>query len=180
MGSEPEHRAGGKPAALRSVLVAAAPSRLLGLRFPTPSFSRRTPGPRDHRALGGGQKDIGPPRTLRQGGCCFSREPEHRAGGISTALRYVAAAAAPPRPLGPRFPTPSFSRRTPRPRDHRALAGGPKDIGPPRTLRQGGCCFSREPEHRSSRKPTALRSAPWQRHHRGSWAPAFAGETNGE
>src|SRR5690625_7512480 len=30
-----------------------------------------------------------------------------------------------------------------------------------------------EPEHRAGGKPTALRSVPWQRHHRGSWAPAF-------
>src|SRR5690625_1193146 len=39
--------------------------------------------------------------------------------------------------------------------------------------------FSRKPEHYASREPAALRSAPWQRHHRGSWAPAFAGETKG-
>src|SRR5690625_5026567 len=31
-----------------------------------------------------------------------------------------------------------------------------------------------------ARKLTALRPVPWQRRHRGSWAPAFAGETKGE
>src|SRR5690625_5665023 len=30
-----------------------------------------------------------------------------------------------------------------------------------------------------ARKLTALRPVPWQRRHRGSWAPAFAGETKG-
>src|SRR5690625_7986030 len=37
--------------------------------------------------------------------------------------------------------------------------------------------MGREPEHRAGGKPAALRSVPWQRRHRGSWAPAFAGET---
>src|SRR5690625_2501239 len=41
--------------------VTAAPLRLLGLSLFYPSFSRRTPGPRDHGALGGSQKDIKPP-----------------------------------------------------------------------------------------------------------------------
>src|SRR5690625_1011192 len=47
--------------------VATAPPRLLGLSLSCPSFSRRTPGPRDHRALDGDQKDIGPPRAPRYG-----------------------------------------------------------------------------------------------------------------
>src|SRR5690625_7208623 len=34
------------------------------------SFSRRRPGPRDHRALDGSQKDIKPPQPPRHGGCC--------------------------------------------------------------------------------------------------------------
>src|SRR5690625_3845110 len=38
--------------------------------------------------------------------------------------------------------------------------------------------FSRAPGHRAGRRPAALRSVLWQRHHYGSWAPAFAGETN--
>src|SRR5690625_4610561 len=60
--------------------VIAAQPWLLGPRFPTPSFSRRTPGPRDHQALGGDQKDIGPPRVPRQG--VPSRELEPRALGL--------------------------------------------------------------------------------------------------
>src|SRR5690625_4285382 len=63
------------------------------------------------------------------------------------------------------------------PRDHGALDGNQKDIGPPRALRHGGCCSSRELKHRAGGMPTALGSVLWQRHHRGSWAPAFAGET---
>src|SRR5690625_4176703 len=39
--------------------------------------------------------------------------------------------------------------------------------------------FSRAPGHRAGRRPAALRSVLWQRHHYGSWAPAFAGETKG-
>src|SRR5690625_6249473 len=42
-----------------------------------------------------------------------------------------------------------------------------------------GAVFSRAPGHRAGRRPAALRSVLWQRHHRGSWAPAFAGETKG-
>src|SRR5690625_602814 len=33
--------------------------------------------------------------------------------------------------------------------------------------------FSRAPGHRAGRRPAALRSVLWQRHHYGSWAPAF-------
>src|SRR5690625_7920304 len=43
----------------------------------------------------------------------------------------------------------------------------------------GGAFFLKEPEHRAGGRPAALRSVPWQRHHRGPWAPAFAGKTKG-
>src|SRR5690625_7267698 len=36
-----------------------------------------------------------------------------------------------------------------------------------------GAVFSRELEHRASRKSAAMRFALWQRRYRGSWAPAF-------
>src|SRR5690625_4338654 len=92
-----EHRAGGISAALRSVpwqrphRGSWAPAfagetresaagtekawrkserreRGLVWRRSLSSFSRRTPGSRDHGALGGGQKDIEPPRSPRHGG----------------------------------------------------------------------------------------------------------------
>src|SRR5690625_3682047 len=37
-----------------------------------------------------------------------------------------------------------------------------------------------EPEHRAGGEAAALRVAPWQRLHHGSWASACAGETKGE
>src|SRR5690625_3033717 len=39
--------------------------------------------------------------------------------------------------------------------------------------------MGRAPDHDAVRNSAALRSVPWQRRHRGSWAPAFAGETKG-
>src|SRR5690625_3065 len=68
-----------------------------------PSFSRRTPGPRDHGALGGSQKDIRPPRFPQHGACCsFKKSQASCRRNIRCAeVRFVAA--APPRLLGPRF-----------------------------------------------------------------------------
>src|SRR5690625_7856301 len=88
--------------------------------------------------------------------------------------------AATPRFLSLSLSYPSFSRRTPGPRDRRALDGNQKDIEPPRAPRHGGCCSSRELKHRAGGISAALRSALWQRHHRGSWALAFAVETSEE
>src|SRR5690625_3456612 len=86
--------------------------------------------------------------------------------------------AATPRFLGPRF------------RGGNERGGNPS-IAPPETpLRYGplhdsghtavprpplsrGKRTGREPEHPAGGEPAALRSVPWQRHHRGSWAPAF-------
>src|SRR5690625_7938859 len=83
--------------------VTAAPPRLLGLSLFYPSFSRRTPGPRDHGALGGSQKDIGPPRFPQHGACCsFKKSQASCRRNIRCAeVRFVAAAT--PRLLGPRF-----------------------------------------------------------------------------
>jgi len=178
----PKHCAGGTLTALRSIPVAAAPLRLLGLSLSYPSSSRRTPGPRDHRALDGNQKDIEPPQPPRHGGCFLSRAPKHRAGGISTALRSIPVTAAPSRLLGPRFrggnegrarrnrknaegpiwrrTLSSSSQRTPGPRDHRALDGNQEDIEPPQPPRHGGYFLSRALKHRAGGKLTALRSAP--------------------
>src|SRR5690625_3778415 len=119
--------------------VAAAPSWLLGPRFPTRSVGRRTPGPRGHRALDGGQKDIDQPRPPHDGWCWRFK----RAGASFRSIVHCAGvrsvAAAPSWLLGPRFPTPTFSRRTPGPRGNRALDGGQKDIDPPRPPQHGGC-----------------------------------------
>src|SRR5690625_7408902 len=91
--------------------------------------------------------------------CAFlSRALKHRAGGISTALRSIPVAAAPPRFLGPRFrggnegrarrnrknaegpiwrrALSSSSRRKPGHRDHRDLDGNHEDIEPPLTTLQ--------------------------------------------
>src|SRR5690625_306121 len=202
-----------------------------------PSFSQRTPGPRNHGPLGGSQKDIGSPKTLRQGVRRFLKNPAHCTDGTLAALRSApwqrhhrgswvpafllfvfpanagtqgprssgrqpkghratkgsaarsaeafkelctlyrwntccaevrSVAAAPPRFLGPRFPTLRFpgERRDPgttelwtatkRTSDHQGLCS------------TEGAVFSREPKHRAGGKPAALRSAPWQRRHRGS------------
>src|SRR5690625_2890312 len=60
----------------------------------------------------------------------------------------------------------------------RSMAAAPlRRLGP--RFREGNE-WTHEPEHRTGGKPIALRSAPWQRPHRCSKAPAVAGETNEE
>src|SRR5690625_3651003 len=144
-----------------------------------PSFSRRKPGPRDHGALDGNQKDIGPPRALRHGGCCFSRELKHRAGGVPTALRSVLWQLDHRGPWTPAFLPLVFPAK--------AGTQGPRSTGrQPKGHRAArGLCgtesaiFLKPLGHRAGGSSTALRSALWLLDHRGSWAPAFAGETNG-
>jgi len=83
--------------------VAAAPSRPLGLSLSYPSFSRRTPGSRDHGALDGNQKDIGPPRALRHGGCFLFKRTRASCRRSAQCAEVRSVAAAPSRLLGPRF-----------------------------------------------------------------------------
>gem|GEM_PF-5355249 len=176
--------------------MAAAPSWLLGPRFrggnegerrahsnsmrrSLSSFSRRTPGSRDHRALDGDQKDIKPPQPPRHGGCWFSKEPEHRVVGKPAALRSAPWQRRHRGSWAPAFLPPRF------PGERRDPGATELWMAAKRTLTHHGlrstegAGFSRAPGHPAGGKPTALRSAPWQRLHRGSWAPAFAGETKG-
>src|SRR5690625_284242 len=111
--------------------VAAGPPRPLDPRFPTPRFpgEGRDPGTTEHWTA--------TKRTSSRQGLCgtegafFLKEPEHRAGEVPSALRSVLWQRGHRGPWASRFPTPSFSRRTPGPRDHGALDGGQKDIGAP-------------------------------------------------
>src|SRR5690625_32238 len=83
--------------------MTAATPRFLSLSLSYPSFSRRTPGSRDHRALDGNQKDIEPPRAPRHGGCWLFKKARApcRRNTRCAEVRFVAT--APPRFLGPRF-----------------------------------------------------------------------------
>src|SRR5690625_5676617 len=125
------------------------------------SFSRRKPGSRDHGALVGNQKDIEPPWPPWHGACCFFKSAWASCRQKARCAEVRAVAAAPLRLLGPRFRGGnergqhggglfSFSRRTPGSRDRRALDGNQKDIEPLWPPWHGGCCFSKEPEHRVS------------------------------
>src|SRR5690625_7803313 len=71
--------------------------------LPSPKSSRRTPGSKGRGALGGDQRDMGPPEALRHGWCCPFKRAEHGAGGEAAVLRSVWADTGPPRLLGPRF-----------------------------------------------------------------------------
>src|SRR5690625_2329790 len=65
-------------------------------------------------------------------------------------------------------------------RGYRALDGNQEGIEPPWPPQHGArCLVSKEPEQRAGGISAALRSGQWVSHHRGSWAPAFAGETKG-
>src|SRR5690625_301031 len=94
MGSEPAHRASRTFAALRSVLVAAAPSRLLGPRFRGGNEWGVTPRlvPAERPLRGGpysGSGTIAVPGPPLSRGKRMGSEPAHRAGGKPAALRSV-------------------------------------------------------------------------------------------
>src|SRR5690625_5002223 len=85
------------------MMVICSPAICRGLGETHPSSSRRTPGSRDRRTLGGNQKDIKPPQPPQHGGWrLFSgiRTPCRRKARCAEAR---SVAAAPPRLLGPRF-----------------------------------------------------------------------------
>jgi len=67
------------------------------------SFSRRRPGPRDHRALDGSQKDIKPPQPPRHGGCCSFKGTRASCQRKARCAEVRSVAAAPSRSLDPRF-----------------------------------------------------------------------------
>src|SRR5690625_4363700 len=84
--------------------VAAAPPRFLGLSLSyPPSSSRRKPGPRDHRALGGNQKDIEPLQPPRHRGCCLFKKARAPCRRKACCDEVRPVAAAPPWLLGPCF-----------------------------------------------------------------------------
>src|SRR5690625_4608424 len=154
--------------------VAAATPRLLGLSLFYPSFSRRTPGPRDHGALGGSQKGIGPPRLPQHGGAFFLKPLGHRAGGKPAALRSAPWQRPHRGSWASRFSTPRFpgERRDPGTTEHWAAARRTSNHHDFRTT--DGAVFSSAPKHPAGGWPVALRSAPWQRPHRGCWASRFS------
>src|SRR5690625_7461373 len=82
------------PAALRSA-PRQRPHRGSWALASYPSFSRRTPGPRDHGTLDGNQKDIEPSWLPRHGACfLFKTTRTSYLGRASCAeLRSVTAAA---------------------------------------------------------------------------------------
>ena len=94
--------------------MTAASSRFLGPRFRGGnergqrggglfSFSRRTPGPRDHGALNGNQKDIEPPWPPRHGARWLFNEGGMNPNACQRKARCTGArsvAAAPPQLLG--------------------------------------------------------------------------------
>src|SRR5690625_4099915 len=143
------------------------------------SFSRRKPGSRDHGALVGNQKDIEPLWPPWHGACCFFKSAWASCRQKARCAEVRAVAAAPLRLLGPRFPAPRFpgERRDPGTTEHWLAAKRTSSHHGLRGTERAG--FSRAPGHRAGRRPAALRSVLWQRRHRGSWAPAFAGETKG-
>src|SRR5690625_1530154 len=65
--------------------------------------SRRTPGSRDHQALGGNQTDIKPPQPPQHGGCRLLKKPRASCRRKAHCTEVRSVAAAPPRLLGPRF-----------------------------------------------------------------------------
>jgi len=127
------------------------------LVFP-PRQNSRGPGPRDHRALGGNQEDIEPSWLPRHRACFLFKTTRTSCRRKTRCAEVRSMTATPPRLLGPRFRggnergggekrrksteepekrekvliwrrfISSFSRRTPGPRDHRALGGNQKDI----------------------------------------------------
>src|SRR5690625_6360448 len=66
-----------------------------------PSSSRRTPGPRDHGALGGNQKDIEPLQPPRHRGCCLFKKARAPCRRKACCDEVRPVAAAPPWLLGP-------------------------------------------------------------------------------
>src|SRR5690625_6201607 len=109
--------------------MAAATPRLLGLSLFYPSFSRRTPGPRDHGALGGSQKGIKPPRFPQRGACCSFKRAQASCRWKARCVEVRFVAAAPPWLLGPRFR--GGGGGAPRGGGGRAARGGAR--GPPAT-----------------------------------------------
>src|SRR5690625_1552200 len=90
------------------------------------------------------------------------------------------AAAAPPRLLGPRFPIPRFPAKRRDPGTTELWMATTRASNRHGLRSTEGAVFSRAPKHRAGGISAALRSGQWVSHHRGSWAPAFAGETKGE
>src|SRR5690625_4856960 len=168
------------------------------------------PGPRDHGALVSNQKDIESPGPPRHGGCHLFKRAWASCRRKTYCAEVRSVAAATPRFLGPRFRGGNERERggnteivaeAGKPRKGPGLAPislivfpasagirGPRSTG----WRPEGhrattvsaarrvTSFEKNPEHRASGMSAALRSVPWQRHHRGSWAPAFARETKEE
>jgi len=157
--------------------VAATPPQPLGPRFLIPRFpgERRDPGTTER--LDGSQKDIEPPQPPRHGGRRLFKRTRTPCQQKIRCDEVRSVAAALPRLLGPRFPIPRF------PGERRDPGTTERWVAARRTLNHHslrgteGAVFSRELEHRASRKSAAMRFALWQRRYRGSWAPAFAGET---
>src|SRR5690625_2873117 len=156
--------------------------------------SRRTPGSRDHQALGGNQTDIKPPQPPQHGGCRLLKKPRASCRRKAHCTEVRSVAAAPPRLLGPRFRGGNEGERGGSLELHAPIslivfpanAGiqGPRSTGwqpeGHRTTRtsaaRSALAFQRkgnELEHRADGTSAALRSAPWQPHHRSSWAPRF-------
>src|SRR5690625_6902203 len=69
------------------MMVICSPAICRGLGETHPSSSRRTPGSRDRRTLGGNQKDIKPPQPPRHGGRRLFQEFIHHAPRPPPALR---------------------------------------------------------------------------------------------
>src|SRR5690625_454497 len=104
----------------------------------------------------------------------LSRKPKHRAGGSSTALRSAPWQRRHRGSWASRFPTPPRLPGESRDPGTTELWAATKRTSNHYSLRgTEGAVFSRKPEHRAGGRPAAMRSAPWQRRHRGSWAPAF-------
>src|SRR5690625_6884091 len=83
--------------------------------LPSSPFPLRTPGPMDLRALDGNQKDIEPPHPPQHGECFLFKTTQTSCRRKPRCAEVRSVAAAPPRFLGPRFPTLRFpgERRDP-------------------------------------------------------------------
>src|SRR5690625_7558165 len=88
--------------------MTAAPPRLLASRFLPlvfpPRQNSRGPGPRDHRALGGNQKDIEPSWLPRHGACFLFKTTRTSCRRKTRCAEVRSMTATPSRLLGPRFP----------------------------------------------------------------------------
>src|SRR5690625_4261200 len=109
----------------------------------------------------------------------LSRELVHRAGGKPVALRSAPWQRHHRGCWASRFPTPRFPGERRDPGTTELWMAAKRTSGHYSLRSTESAVLSRKSEHRTGGKPIALRSAPWQRHHRGSWAPAFGGKRTG-